>query len=257
MDLKLNFISLIGIFGFCFLVWISSENKKNIPWIFILWGIGIQFSLSLLFFVFPFSMLPFLEVNNLLNPLYEAADAGSRFLFGSSLVSTNTNKLPALINELTGEFDLQKLINPNTNQIPSSRISFGYIFAIRSLPSVIFFSAIISLGYRLGLMQFIVKIFAKIFQSKASGAESLACVSNIFFGFESLLFIKPYLNKMTRSELLTILTCSFASISSTVFGMYVGFLRPTLPSASEHLMLASLLTIPASFILSKIIIPKT
>ena len=128
----------------------------------------------------------------------------------------------------------------------------------RSIPSIIFFSALFSLAYRMNLIQPIVKLFAKLFQSKVklSGVETLAGVSNIFLGMESALVVFPYIKTMTRSELAAFLTCSFGTISSTVLGMYALFLKPSVPEITNHFMLASVLTIPACFIMAKIIVPE-
>lgn len=259
MDYKLNLISLVGIFSFCFIAWIGSENKKNIPWNMIVFGIGIQFLLGLFFLIVPSYISVIGIVNTWMNPFFDASDSGARFLFGNTLVPNNTNKLPSLVDELTGEINFQKLINPNTNQIHTNLISLGYIFAFRVLPQVIFFSAIFSLLYRINLIQNIVKIFSKIFQHKLklSGAESLSGFTNIFFGIESILIIRPYLKKMTRSELLTVLTCCFGSLSGTILGMYATFLRPSFPNIYEHLLLASIMTIPACFVISKFLIPES
>ncbi|MCP5498272.1 MAG: nucleoside:proton symporter [Leptospiraceae bacterium] len=139
-----------------------------------------------------------------------------------------------------------------------SSYPLGYIFAFRALPMVIFFSALISLLYRLNLIQPVVKVFAVLFQKtmRISGAESLSGAANIFVGIESAIAIKPYLAGMTRSELCAILASCFGSIASTVLGVYVAALRRNFPSITGHLMAASVLTIPACFVLAKIIIPE-
>ncbi|MDX1959867.1 MAG: nucleoside transporter C-terminal domain-containing protein [Leptospiraceae bacterium] len=258
MDIKLNFISLLGFFGFCFIAWISSENRKNFPWVLVLVGIVVQFILALLFFLTPNLFTVVMgTVNDFPIQLYDAADTGSRFLFGI-LVPDKTVTLPPLLNELTGEYDMQKLINPSTNQIQSNRIAFGYIFAFRSLPQIIFFSAIFALFYRFNLVQRIVEILSKIFQYriKLSGREFLSGFMNIFFAVESLIIITPYFKKMTRSELVTVLTCCFGTASGTVLGIQSGFLRTALPNVTDHMLLASIITIPACFVISKIIVPE-
>ena len=90
-----------------------------------------------------------------------------------------------------------------------------------------------------------------------SGAEALAGAANIFVGIESAIAIKPFLERMTRSELCAILASCFGSIASTVLGLYAGYLRGTFPAISGHLMSASVLTIPAAFVMAKILVPET
>ncbi|MEM1311700.1 MAG: nucleoside transporter C-terminal domain-containing protein, partial [Cyanobacteria bacterium P01_H01_bin.153] len=101
-------------------------------------------------------------------------------------------------------------------------------------------------------------VFARFFRSvmNISGAESLAGAANIFVGIESAIAIKPFLERMTRSELCAILASCFGSIASTVLGLYAGYLRGTFPAIAGHLMSASVLTIPAAFVMAKILVPE-
>ena len=238
IDIKLNIISLVGIYVLCIVAWLTSENRKLIPWNIIKWGIGTQFVMGFLIFVFPITRSGVEIFGNAINFLLEASEAGARFLFSGLIV-------PPVDKVMVKPTDL---INPQ-----------GFIFAFRSLPQVIFFSAIITLLYRMNAIQPVVNFFAKIFQKTmgTSGAESLSGAANIFVGIESVVAVKPFLLNMTRSELCAILASCFGSISSTVLGMYAGFLRPTFPTITGHLMAASFLTIPACFVISKIIIPET
>lgn len=234
MDLKLNLISLLGVYGICFIAWLTSEKRSKIPWELIKYGIGIQFILGLFIFVVPITRDFILVLNNFMNALLDASEAGARFLFGKVIVPDPSNP------------------NPSAPDI-------GFVFAFRALPQVIFFSGVVSLAYRLNLIQPVVKVFAKFFYKtmKISGAESLSGAANIFVGIESVVAIRPYLEKMTRSEICAILSSCFGSISSTVLGLYASLLRPSIPTITGHLMAASLLTIPACFVLAKIIVPET
>ncbi len=262
LDIKLNIISLVGMYMLCIVAWLTSENRKLIPWNVIKWGIGIQFVMGFLIFVFPITRSGVEIFGNAINFLLEASEAGARFLF-SGLVVPPVDKVMVkptdLINPQTGIVDYSYIVNPKTGFFERSRLELGFIFAFRSLPQVIFFSAIITLLYRMNAIQPVVNFFAKIFQRTlgTSGAESLSGAANIFVGIESVVAVKPFLLNMTRSELCAILASCFGSISSTVLGMYAGFLRPTFPTITGHLMAASFLTIPACFVISKIIIPET
>lgn len=123
---------------------------------------------------------------------------------------------------------------------------------------MIFFAAIFGLLYNLGIVQPIVRVFARFFRSvlNISGAESLAGAANIFVGIESAVSIKPFLANMTRSELCAVLASCFGSIASTVLGFYASVLRDVFPAIAGHLMSASVLTIPAAFIMAKILVPE-
>lgn len=237
MDITLNLISLIGIYVLCLIAWLSSENKKHIPWKVISWGLGLQFFLGLLLFVVPITRDAIVVVNDGINLLLDASEAGARFVFGGYIVPKNAPSNPG----------------GGVSDYP-----LGYVFAFRAMPMVIFFSALINLLYRLNLIQPVVKFFAKIFQKSMgiSGAESLAGAANIFVGIESAIAIKPYLPSITRSELCAILASCFGSIASTVLGIYANALRKNFPSITGHLMAASVLTIPACFVISKLIIPE-
>lgn len=256
----LRLISLLGMAGLCFIAWLGSENRRNVPWKVIQWGIGIQLILGLLIFLFPFTRDLVVILSNVLNGLIDAADAGSRFLFGPILVPD----LNAQVGPSGAGRWLARALTPAFTPVPGDRIggdniSMGYILAFRALPQVIFFAAVFSLLYNLGVIQPIVRVFAKFFRwaMNISGAEALSGAANIFVGIESAIAIKPFLEKMTRSELCAILASMFGSIASTVLGLYAGYLRGTFPAIAGHLMSASVLTIPAAFVMAKILVPES
>ncbi len=230
----LNAISLVGIFGLCAIAWLFSENRslKYFPWRVVLAGILLQLGLGALVFVVPGSRDALQIFSDLLNGVFDAADFGARFVFGSNIVPA-----PG--------------VEPNVN--------LGYIFAFRALPTVVFFSGLVALLYNLGLIQAITNVFAKIFYStmRLSGAESLSGAANIFVGIEAAIVVKPFLAKMTRSELCAILACCFGTSASSTLAIYVSFLRPVFPNILAHLVSASIIGIPACFVLSKILVPET
>ncbi|MDJ0555976.1 MAG: nucleoside transporter C-terminal domain-containing protein [Microcoleaceae cyanobacterium MO_207.B10] len=262
MNPLLNLISLIGIVAICFIAWLGSENRRVIPWNVIFWGIGLQLFIGLLVFVLPTRDL-IAQINNLLNAVLDASEAGARFLFGGS-DSAFVPDPNRIVGPGPAARWIVRTIGSPYVEIPGDRIgpnnlNPGFIFAFRSLPQIIFFSALISLMYRLHIIQPVVQVFAKIFQKtmKLSGAESLSGAANIFVGIESAIAVKPYLSDMTRSELCAILSSCFGSIASSVLGLYAGILRPTFPAITGHLVSASIMTIPACFVLSKLLIPET
>lgn len=230
----LNLISFLGIFGLCFFAWIFSENRsmRVFPWRTVIAGIALQLVLGAFVFIVPGTRDALRLFSDLLNILFDAADYGARFVFGRNIVP-----LPD----------------------KPSDINLGYIFAFRALPTVIFFSGLMALLYNLGVIQVITNVFAKIFYwvMKLSGAEALSGAANIFVGIEAAIVVKPYLPKMTRSELCAILACCFGTAASSTLAIYVSFLKPVFPNILGHLVSASIMAIPACFVLSKILVPET
>ena len=262
MNPILNVISALGIAALCAIAWLGSENRRIIPWKTILFGITLQLIIGLLVFVLPTREL-IAQLNNALNVLLDASEAGARFLFGggSSSFVPDPNRVvgPGPAGRWITRAVGQAYAAIPGDKIGSDNMNPGYIFAFRALPQIVFFSALVALLYRLNVIQPIVMVFAKIFQKtmKISGAESLSGAANIFVGIESAIAVKPFLAKMTRSELCAILTSCFGSIASSVLGLYAGFLRPVFPSIAGHLVSASIITIPACFVISKLLVPET
>ncbi|UBF23950.1 nucleoside:proton symporter [Kovacikia minuta CCNUW1] len=255
----LNLLSLVGIIGFCAIAWLSSENRQAISWRVIFWGIGLQLVLALLVFLVPFTRSVVVLVNDAVNSVLDVVEAGSRFVFGSVLVPDSAN-VPGPV--LAGRW-IARAITPPYVPVPGDRlnpdnINMGYIFAFRALPTIIFFSALMSLGYTLRLVQPIVNWFAHIFRRSMnlSGAEALSGAANIFLGIEATLVVRPYLVNMTRSELCAVLTCCFGSLASNVLGLYAQFMRPVFPNITGHLISASIMSIPACFVMSKLLVPE-
>lgn len=254
----LNLISLVGLAGLCGIAWLGSEDRRRFPWKLAFWGIGIQLVLGILIFRAPVTREVVVWLSNLLNGLIDASEEGARFLFGPLVPELTSSAGP----DAPGRWIARALTPPFTpvpgDRLGAENINLGYIFALRSLPQVIFFASIFALLYNLNIIQPIVRVFARVFRSimNISGAESLAGAANIFVGIESAVAIRPFLLKMTRSELCAILASCFGSIASTVLGLYAGFLRGTFPAIAGHLMSASVLTIPAAFVMAKILVPE-
>lgn len=256
----LNLLSLLGMFTLCGIAWLTSENRRVIPWHVIIWGIGIQLVLGLLVFWVPITRSLIVLLNDGINAILDVTETGARFIFGPVLVP-DTSQVPGPL--LAGRW-IARAVTPPYVPVPGDRLgpdhlNIGYVFAFRALPSVIFFSALMSLLYALGLLQPLVNLFARLFQRtmKLSGAEALSGAANIFVGIEATLVVRPYLAAMTRSELCAILASCFGSIASTVLALYAGLLRPVFPNITGHLVSASIMAIPAAFVMAKIIVPET
>lgn len=255
----LNLISFAGIFGLCAIAWLFSENRnpRYFPWRVVIAGLLLQFLLGALIFIVPGTRELLQAFSALLNGLFEAADAGARFIFGDILVPP-----PGRESLLLAPLAPGGECSPVTagEIVPGfCGIRLGYIFALRALPTVIFFSALVALLYNIGILQVITELFAKLFYAamRLSGAEALSGASNIFVGIESAIVVRPFLAKMTRSELCAILACCFGTAASSTLAIYAAFLRPVFPNILGHLVSASIMAIPACFVLSKILIPET
>ena len=226
---------LVSFFGFLILVsiaWITG-TRKRIKIETILGSIFLSWTLGILTFWFAESRVALTWINNNLIALIDASHKGSIFIFGPLALGPGQT-------------------------LPDGTPSIGFVLAFQVFPSVIFFSALLAGLYQLGIMQKIVQLFSKVFSRILflSGAESLAASANLFVGIESGLTVRPYLSKMTHSELLTLMTCMMATVSSTVMGIYVISLQNVFPNIAGHLVSASLISIPCSILISKLFYPE-
>ncbi|TNF55786.1 nucleoside transporter [bacterium] len=229
-----NLISLAGIIILVFIAWALSTNRRVVNWRVIIWGVIIQLVFALLIFVLPAGAKVFLIINDIVVQVVDVASAGAKFIFGRLAVP------PGQTDEWGGE-------------------SLGFIFAFQALPTVIFFASLMGLFYYIGIMSWLIRLFAKAFTKlmRISGAEALCTSSNIFVGIESATTIRPYLEQMTRSELCTILTAGMATIASSVLAIYVMILQQQFSTIAGHLVSASFLSAPAAIVMSKLLVPET
>jgi CNT family concentrative nucleoside transporter len=229
-----NIVSFTGIFVLMAFAWMLSTDRKVINWRLIIWGCVLQFIFALFIFVVPAGADIFMFINDALVKVIDVASSGTKFLFGRLALP------PGTTNEWGEE-------------------SLGFIFAVQVLPQIIFFASLVAVLYYMGVMTWLIRIFAKIFTKlmRVSGAEALCASSNIFVGIESATTIRPYLEKMTRSELCTILTAGMATIASTVLAIYILILQKQFPTIAGHLVSASFLSAPAAIIMSKLLMPET
>jgi CNT family concentrative nucleoside transporter len=229
-----NILSFVGIFALTLVAWLFSSHKKIINWKVIFWGITLQLIFAFFIFLVPAGTKIFLLINDLVVKILDSATAGIKFLFGRLAIPPGA----------TGD---------------GGESSLGFILAVQSLPTVVFFAALVGALYYLKVMPFFIQLFARVFTRlmKVSGAESLCVSSNIFVGVESAVVVRPYLERMTISELGTILTAGMATIASSVLSLYVMVLKSGLPTIAGHLVSASILSAPAALLTSKLIFPET
>jgi len=223
-----NLISLGGIAVLLGIGWLLSEDRTRLPVRAILWGVGLQFAIAALLFLLPAGRVLFQWLNDAVVAVLQAASSGSRFLFGALA-------LP-----------------------PGAEGSLGFFLAFQALPTIVFFSALVSVLYHYRVLPALVRLFARVFTRlmRISGAESLCAASNVFVGVESALTVRPHLADMTRSELCTVLTAGMATVASNVLALYVFTLREQFPTIAGHLISASLLSAPAAIVMAKLLVPE-
>jgi len=221
---------IIGMFSLLVVAYVFSAKRKDINWKIV--GIGLFSQLVLAFGILKvgFVQLFFDIVGRMFTKVLEFTRSGSEFLLG-------------------GMMDIK---------------SFGFIFLFQVLPTIIFFSALTSLLFYLGIIQIVVKFLAKALTKllKISGAESLSVAGNIFLGqTEAPLLIKAYLEKMTKSEMLLVMVGGMATVAGGVLAAYIGFLgggdKILEAQFARHLLAASVMAAPGAIVISKILYPQT
>ena len=223
-----QFTGIIGIGVLLGIAYLLSENKKAINSRTIIWGLGLQFVFALLILKTPIGKPVFSSIDKIINRLISFADKGSEFVFGSQV--ENVGFHPALES-----------------------------VAFRLLPTIIFFSALISIMYHYGIIQFVIKFFTMVMQKtmRTSGAETLSVSANIFVGqTEAPLMIRPYVGSLTKSELVAVMVGGFATAAGGVLAIYAKWLEG-IPGIAGHLMSASVMSAPAALVIAKIIYPET
>ena len=230
----LNLQSLLGMVAIIGIAWLMSTNRKRFNWRVIIWGTVFQFLVVAFLFLSPAGVKFFIFINDIVVRLLACASRGTKFVFGNLALSPGE----------TG---------PNGEQSP------GFILAFQALPTIVFFSALMQLLYYWRIMPRIIRGFAFVFARlmKVSGAESLCAASNIFMGVESAATIRPYLEKMTQSELFAVLTAGMATIASNVLAFYTLCLKEQFWGIAGHLVSASLLSAPAALMIAKVMVPET
>ncbi|MCX7546694.1 Na+ dependent nucleoside transporter [Xanthomarina sp. F1114] len=222
---------VLGMVSLIFISFLFSSNRKAINWKTV--GIGLLFQLIIAIGVLkvPFIQSAFEAVGQVFISILDFTRAGSKFLFDGLVVDMDT---------------------------------FGFIFAFQVLPTIIFFSALTSVLFYLGLIQKAVKLMAMLLSKllKISGAESLSVAGNIFLGqTEAPLLIKAYLEKMTKSEILLVMIGGMATVAGAVLAAYIGFLGGDDPALrlvyAKHLLAASVMAAPGAIVISKILYPQT
>ena len=234
--------SAVGLFGILGLAWVSSEAPRHVRWRPVVWGVGLQLALGLVLLTPWVADQFYAVVDGGVQRLLAFSDEGAKFVFNTIephyLLMPNEDEPTLIANQLS----------------PPLRT-----FAFTVLPTVIFFSALSSLLYHLGIMQVLVRGIAWLMVRTlgTSGAESLSAAGNIFVGqTEAPLLVRPFIGAMTRSELMAVMTGGFATVAGGVMGAYVSFLGD-IPNIAGHLVLASVMSAPAALACAKLMVPET
>lgn len=222
---------VLGMFVLICIAYLFSAKRKAINWRTVGIGLGFQLLIAVGVLKVPAVKWAFEKVGQVFVQILEFTRAGSKFLFEGLVVDMDT---------------------------------FGFIFAFQVLPTIIFFSALTSVLFYLGIIQKVVKAFGWLLSRllKISGAESLSVAGNIFLGqTEAPLLIKAYLEKMNKSEMLLVMIGGMATVAGAVLAAYIGFLGGDDPALrlvfAKHLLAASVMAAPGAIVISKILYPQT
>ncbi len=228
IDLLRGMLGIFVMLGVCFLF---SKNRSKINWKTVGVGMGMQIGLAILILKVPGVSVVFDYFAKGFERVLSFSGAGAEFLFGGLVKDMNT---------------------------------FGYLFAFQVLPTIVFFSALSSLLYYFGILQKVVYGMAWVMNKfmGISGPESLAAASNVFIGqTEAPLVVKPYLENMSRSEIMCLMTGGMATIAGGVFAAYIGFLGGDDVVMrifyAKHLLTASIISAPAAIVAAKMLVPET
>jgi CNT family concentrative nucleoside transporter len=230
----LNLVSLVGCVALCALAWLLGGCRRPFPSRTVVGAGSLLLALGMAVFWLPPMRVVLLLLNRLVLALLDAAGAGALYLFGPLALAPGRST-------------------------PGGEPSVGFVLATQVLPAVVFFASLMAALYHVGALQPVVRVLGRLFHRTLglSGAEALAGSANVFFGVESAAAVRPYLERMTRSELLTLLTCGMSTVASTTLAIYVLFLRDPFPGIAGHLISASLLSVPAAALMAKLILPET
>lgn len=225
--------SLFGLAALVGIAWLLSENRGLVKFSQVGAGLAVQLLLALFLLKVPYSTEAFALLNRAVLALQAATDTGTSFVFGYL-----GGGVPPFIEK-----------NPGAS----------FILAFRALPLILVVSALSALLFYWRIMPFIVRLFSDLLRKsmKIGGALGVGTAANIFVGMiEAPLFIRPYMNYLTRSELFTVMSCGMATIAGTVMVLYAGILRDVVPDAMGHILVASIISAPAAITVSRVMVPE-
>ena len=224
---------LIGLVFFCLVAWGLSSHRRKFPWRIVIFGLAMQALLGAVILGTDAGGRVFEGLSAFVQRLIEMAEPGAKLVFGP----------------LSDPDAMEPMVGKSG--------AFIFAFAGRGLVAIIFFSALMAVLYHIGVMQLLVYGLAKLMKVLlgVSGAEAMAMAANVFVGqTEAPLVVRPYIEKMTLSELNALMTGGFATIAGSVLAVYIGVLGE---EYGPHLLTASVMSAPAAFLVAKIMLPET
>jgi concentrative nucleoside transporter, CNT family len=232
-------VSVLGMVGILLLAWLMSVDRRTVQWRVVAWGMGLQLLFALFILKTPVGVAIFAGLNDVVVALLGFATDGARFLFGNLV----DHAVPVTI----------------PGEVPGAVAHTGAFFAFTVLPTIIFFSSLMAVLYHLGIMQGVVRGMAWVMMRtmRTSGAETLSAAGNIFVGqTEAPLLVRPFVERMTMSELMAVMTGGFATVAGGVMAAYVGMLVLYFPDIAGHLLAASVMSAPAALVVAKLMYPE-
>lgn len=226
--------SALGLIALRGIAWLVSEQRRLVSWRFAAVGTGAQLVLAFIFLELPFATKTFGELNRGVLAIQRATEAGSSFVFG--------------------------FLGGGPLPYEETRPGSSLIFAFRFLPLILVISALASLLIYWRVLPAIVKGFAWLFERvlRIGGAVAVSSAANIFVGMvESSILIRPYIKELNRNELFTVMCVGLGGVAGTVLVLYATMLGPVLPNAAGHLLVATVITVPGSIVIARIMIPDT
>ncbi len=228
------FQGIAGILAFILFAWLLSDNRRKFPVKLAFYGVASQVLIAIVLLKLPLFTNLFMQVNRAVLALEESTREGTSFVFG--------------------------YVGGGDTPFEVTDPSATFILAFQALPLVLVVSALSAVLFYWKILPKIVGAFSWVLERgmRLGGAEGLGVSANIFVGMvESPLLIRPYIEKMTRSELFTLMTTGMATIAGTVMVLYASILRDTIPDIMAHILTASIISVPAAVVISKIIVPET
>ncbi len=228
-------MGVLGLLTTIAIAYAISTDRKNIDWKLVGIGTAIQLLFAIVVLKTSIGQNIFRSLSDGITNILNFGNVGAKVIFGNL-----ANPTPLSVSDGAGVVEV------------------GAFFAFGVLPTIVFFSAFSAVLYHIGLLQVIVKMLATVMRKLMglTGAESLAAAGNIFVGqTEAPLLVKPYLERMSRSELMALMTGGFSTVAGGVLAAYVGMLGPHIPDIAGHLLAASVMSAPAALIFAKIIVP--
>ena len=224
--------SACGFCGILLMAWAVGENRRTVAWHIVVRGVLLQVVLAIALLKLPLFKAFFLLLNDSLQALDRATQAGTAFVFG--------------------------FLGGAAQPYAESGAGSTFVLAFRALPVILVISALSALLFHWRVLPWIVRLISRMFERGmgVGGAVGLSTAANVFVGMvEAPLFVRPYLNRLSRGELFIVMTCGMAGIAGTMMVLYAGILGPLIPDALGHILTASIISAPAGVVVAALMVP--